>query len=160
MNLKSELRKFFKYFEGPLDKEMFQIYHQALSKYPEGAVIARLHDLICNRDKTYKMPAISEIIAPYVNARKEHVWKRLMDHLKNPYDEMSDDLYLLKKFLEVPVNRTEYAMSKIKDQFFENKYDEFRYFLEGKIKIPSLSKEIKKLGINTENIKQLEASDE
>ena len=157
MDLKSELRKFFKYFEGTLDKEMFLIYHQALSEYPEGAVIARLHDLICNRDKTYKMPAISEIIAPYVNARKEHVWKTLMAHLKNPYEPMPDVIYLLKDHLEIPVNRTEYAMSKIKDQFFENKYHEFCLFLEDKLEIPALRAKMRKFKIDKNKCQLLEA---
>ena len=157
MNLKSELRKFFKYFEGTLDKEMFQIYHQALSEYPESAVIARLHDLICNRNKTYKLPGVSEITAPYVNAEKDFVWKKLMDHLNNPYEPMPNNMYLLKKHLDVPNNRTEYAMSKIKDQFYDYKYHEFKLFFEKKIDNPALRAIMRKFKIDINECQLLEA---
>ena len=116
---------------------------------------------MCNRDKTFQFPSIAEILAPLKNAEKENCWKLLNDHLKNPYQDVPDHIYILKKFLEIPVSKSEYAMSKIKDQFFSHKYDEFRYFLEGKIKIPSLKSDLKKLGINlTEELKKLESRNE
>ena len=159
--LQKMLSLFFKYFENN-DKDMMKLYYQLLSKHEQAFVKRRLMDLIATRDKSYKFPAVSEILRPLLNSRKEHFWKLLNDHLKDPYvkipDELRNTLYILRKFLDVPINRTEYAMSKIKDQFFENKYDEFNLFLEGKIKIPALSSEVEKLKISLpKGIKELKA---
>ena len=156
--LKKSLAIFFKYFEDN-DQEMLKLYYTILSKEDISFVNDRLMEMITLRDKSYKTPAVSEILSPLRNARKEHVWKLLNDHLKNPHNAMPDHIFALKKFLDVPYNRTEYAMGKIKDDFFEHKYDEFRLFLEGKIKIPSLSSELEKYDISlTQELKQLESA--
>ena len=158
--LKKILSLFFKYFENK-DKEMLQLYYKLLSEANDSFIEERLMFLMCNRDKKFKFPSLAEILAPLKNAEKENCWKLLNAHLKNPYDEVPDHIYILKKFLEIPVSKSEYAMSKIKDQFFSHKYDEFRYFLEGKIKIPSLKSDLTKLGINlNEEFKKLESRNE
>tara|TARA_R110002012_G_scaffold314515_1_gene527347 strand:- start:2305 stop:2793 length:489 start_codon:yes stop_codon:yes gene_type:complete len=158
--LKKALALFFKYFEND-DQEMLLLYYKLLSKEDVSFVEDRLMEMITLRDKSFKTPAVSEILSPLRNARKEHVWKLLNDHLKNPHNPMPDHVFALKRFLDVPVNRTEFSMRKIKDEFFGHKYDEFRAFLEGRIKIPSLIKELRRYDISlTEELKQLEASSE
>ena len=157
-SLQKMLSLFFKYFENN-DQDMMKLYYQLLSAHDHSFVKRRLMDLIATRDKSYKFPAVSEILRPLINSRKEHFWKLLNDHLKNPHESMPDHVFALKRFLEVPHNRTEYAMAKIKDQFFEHKYDEFKLYLEGEIKIPSLTAELRKYGIHPKDeIKQLESS--
>lgn len=159
-SLQKMLSLFFKYFENK-DKDMMKLYYQLLVKHDHSFIEGRLMDLIATRDKSYKFPAVSEILRPLLNSRKEHCWKLLNDHLKNPYERVPDHVFALKRFLEVPHNRTEYAMAKIKDQFFEHKYDEFKLFLEGEIKIPSLTAELIKYGIQPKaELKQLEESSE
>ena len=149
---------FFKYFENN-DKEMMKLYYTMLSKHTETFVIKRLHHLIETRDKTFKLPSINEIIAPHINARKENVWKMLDNHLKDCYTPMPDHIFVLKTFLDIPRNRTEYVMRKIKEDFLDHKYDEFMMFLWGDIQCPHILKELKKYNIDIKNEqKQLESA--
>ena len=70
--LKQCILLFFKYFENE-DKEMMKLYHGLLSKHDERFIVKRLGQMMSTRNKTFKLPSISEIIAPKENAIKENV---------------------------------------------------------------------------------------
>lgn len=157
--LKQCILLFFKYFENE-DKEMMKLYHGLLSKHDERFIVKRLGQMMSTRNKTFKLPSISEIIAPKENAIKENVWRQLQSHLNNPYEQIPDHLFVLKEFLNIPKNKNEFEMRKIHNDFMSEKYDEFQLFLSGDVKIPHLEKKLGQYGISLkESQKQIGSTD-
>ncbi len=139
---------------------MMKIYHGLLSKHDESFVVKRLGQMMSTRNKTFKFPSISEIIAPKENAIKDNVWRQLQSHLSNPYEAIPDYLYVLKEFLNIPKNKNEFEMRKIHNDFLSEKYDEFNLFLSGDVKIPHLEKKLGQYGISLkESQKQIGSTD-
>ena len=141
------LAVFFKYFECD-DVEMLKLYTQMLSDVKISYVKSRLSSIMKTRNKTYKMPSIAEILEPLTNAECQNAWETLMTSLKDPYEKKTRNIISLIEFLGGRSrlnNLSPTSKEKLMDEFHNKKYEEFKLFLKGEVKIPKLQANLNRI---------------
>ena len=133
--LESAIALFFKYYEQEDDIELMRLYCSLLSDTKITFLKSRLATIMKTRDKSYKMPSISEILAPLVNAEKSNAWESLQIALSDPYEFKSKNVISLMEFLggrKRLSHLTPYSKERLREEFEKTKYDEFKMFLKGR----------------------------
>ena len=145
--LQQAVALFFKYNEND-DIEMMKLYCQLLSETSISFVKARLASLMKTRNKSYKMPSIAEILEPLTNSECQNAWETLMLSLKDPYEKKTRNVISLIEYLggrRRLNNLSPVGREKLMEQFYKTKYEEFKLFLRGDIKIPKLTSNLNKI---------------